>query len=169
MSELRLSAFLPFRLNRLAAEVSQDLADLYAARFGIDVPQWRVLATLGAGPPITAQAVAASTRTHKSTISRAVAALLRRGWLRRLPDDGDRRRALLALTERGRAAYEEIVPLVLAYETELLARLPAAERAALDRGIAELERSLGLSEPRAANGPMAPRPARRAPMEPVAR
>lgn len=169
MSELRLSAFLPFRLNRLAAEVSQDLADLYAVRFGIDVPQWRVLATLGAGPPITAQAVAASTRTHKSTISRAVAALLRRGWLRRLPDDGDRRRALLALTERGRAAYEEIVPLVLAYETELLARLPAAERAALDRGIAELERSLGLSEPRAANGPLAPRPGRREPMEPVAR
>lgn len=169
MSELRLSAFLPFRLNRLAAEVSQDLADLYAARFGIDVPQWRVLATLGAGPPITAQAVAASTRTHKSTISRAVAALLRRGWLRRLPDDGDRRRALLALTKRGRAAYEEIVPLVLAYETELLARLPAAERAALDRGIAALERSLGLGEARAANGSPGARPARRAPMEPVAR
>jgi DNA-binding MarR family transcriptional regulator len=169
LSELRLSAFLPFRLNRLAAEVSQDLALLYAVRFGIDIPHWRVLATLGAGPPITAQAVAASTRTHKSTVSRAVAALLRRGWIRRLPDDGDRRRALLALTERGRAVYEEIVPLVLAYETDLLGRLSAAERTALERGMAALERSLGLSEPDAVTGPHGPRPARRTSLAPVAR
>ncbi len=169
MSELRLSEFLPFRLNRLAAEISQDLAELYAARFGIDIPQWRVLATLGAGPPITAQAVAASTRTHKSTISRAVAALLRRGWIRRLPDDGDRRRALLALSARGRAIYAEIVPLVLAYETELLERLPTTERAALDRGITALERSLGLGEPRAAAAPGGPRFARRESVEPLSR
>lgn len=168
MPELHLSRFLPFRLNRLAAQVSQDLALLYAAQFGIDVPQWRVLATLGGGPPISAQAVAASTRTHKSTISRAVAALLRRGWIRRLPDDSDRRRALLALTERGRAAYAEIVPLVLTYETELLGRLPAAERTALERGIAALERSLGLAEVHATNAPFRPRMARRAVAEPFA-
>ena len=73
-----LNAFLPFRLNRLAAEVSERLAGLYAERFGLDVPQWRVLATLAAGP-CTAQAVVASTRTHKSTISRAVQLLEARG------------------------------------------------------------------------------------------
>ena len=154
MPDLQLSEFLPFRLNRLASEVSEDLADLYALRFGIDIPQWRVLATLGAGRPITAQAIVASTRTHKSTISRAVAALLRRGWVQRLPHDVDRRQRLLTLTASGRAAYRQIVPLVLAYEAELLARLPASERAALDRGIAALERSLGLGHSARSNDPV---------------
>lgn len=153
MPELILTEFLPFRLNRLAAQVSQDLAEIYAERFAIDIPQWRVLATLGAGRPITAQAIVASTRTHKSTISRAVASLLRRGWVRRLPHAEDRRQRLLALTEAGRAAYRQIVPLVRTYEAELLARLTTSERAALEQGIAALERRLGLGHRSSRNHP----------------
>lgn len=149
LSELRLHEFLPFRLNRLAAEVSQRLAGLYAERLDIDIPEWRVLATLGAGAPATAQAIVASTRTHKSTISRAVAALVRRGWVARLPPGGDRRSAPLTLTARGRDAYAELVPLVLASEAELLGRLRPAERLALLRGIAALEESLGVDQTRA--------------------
>ena len=41
-----LDGFLPFRLNRLAAEVSERLSRIYAASFDLDIPQWRVLATL---------------------------------------------------------------------------------------------------------------------------
>lgn len=149
LPELCLDDFLPFRLNRLAAEVSQGLAGLYAERFGIDIPQWRVLATLGSGVPATAQAIVASTRTHKSTISRAVAALVRRGWVARLPSTGDRREAPLTLTVRGREAYAELVPLVLACEAELLGRLRVADRAALLRGIAALEQSVGVDQMRA--------------------
>ena len=66
MSRFELARFLPFRLNRLAAEVSERLAELYERHFGIDIPQWRVLATLSSGEH-TAQAIVASTRTHKST------------------------------------------------------------------------------------------------------
>lgn len=168
MPELILTEFVPFRLNRLAAQVSQDLAEIYAERFAIDIPQWRVLATLGAGRPITAQAIVASTRTHKSTISRAVASLLRRGWLRRLHHDADRRQRLLDLTPAGRAAYNDIVPLVLAYEAELLARLTASEQAALDRGIAALERGLGLGHAGTGDGPVDNHVQPRRRVEPVA-
>jgi hypothetical protein len=44
---LDLFRFVPFRLNRLAAEVSAALASEYQQRYGLDIPEWRVLATLG--------------------------------------------------------------------------------------------------------------------------
>ncbi len=47
MARLDLFRFVPFRLNRLAAEVSNALSVEYQARYGLDIPEWRVLATLG--------------------------------------------------------------------------------------------------------------------------
>ena len=78
-SRLDLFKFVPFRLNRLAAEVSAALSDEYQTRYGLDIPEWRVLATLGfRNDPCSAQYIAQCTRTHKSTISRAVTSLMKR-------------------------------------------------------------------------------------------
>jgi DNA-binding MarR family transcriptional regulator len=145
--DLELQRFLPYRLNRLAAEISEELSGIYAERFGLDVPEWRVLATLGAGEPVTAQAIVASTRTHKSTISRAIARLLEIGLIERIASPADGRERLLRFTAKGRKVYGEVAPLALDYEAELLARLPEDRRAALLAGLAALERALGLYTP----------------------
>ncbi|MEO1613333.1 MAG: MarR family transcriptional regulator, partial [Pseudomonadota bacterium] len=50
----------------------------------------------------------------------------------------DRRLVSLTLTAKGRAMMAELIPLAEGYERDLLASLPAAERAALDRAIAKL-------------------------------
>src|SRR5436309_15335097 len=46
LAKLDLFRFVPFRLNRLAAEVSAALASEYRQRYGLDIPEWRVIATL---------------------------------------------------------------------------------------------------------------------------
>ena len=57
---LRLDDFLPYQLNVAASLVSQALSRLYAERYGIGVPEWRVLVTLGEFESMTGKAVGAA-------------------------------------------------------------------------------------------------------------
>lgn len=144
MNRLDLLGFMPFRLNRLATEFSNALAADYA-RFGIDIPEWRVLATLGMhDAPRSANYVVRCTRTHKSRISRAVGQLAELGFVERLESGDDRREIMLQLTPRGREVYEELLPLLLAREQTLLSCLSPAQAKALDDIMLTLERSLDL-------------------------
>src|SRR6185437_12074333 len=84
-TRLDLFRFVPFRLNRLAAEVSMALSGEYQERYRLDIPEWRVLATLGfRSDACSAQYISHCTRTHKSTISRAVTTLLERRLIERV-------------------------------------------------------------------------------------
>jgi DNA-binding MarR family transcriptional regulator len=142
---LDLFKFVPFRLNRLAAEVSSALSVEYASRYGLDIPEWRVLATLGfRHDACSAQYIAHCTRTHKSTISRAVTALMKRQMVERVENEDDRREFRLRLTRRGAALYEELIPRLLRKEQEILSCLTAQERRDFARLLGKIEQSLEL-------------------------
>ena len=142
---LDLFRFVPFRLNRLAAEVSAALAVEYQERYGLDIPEWRVLATLGFREgACTAQYISQCTRTHKSTISRAVTTLMRRKIIERVASESDRREFALQLTRRGRALYEELIPRLLRKEQAILSCLSARERKDFAALLGKVERSLAL-------------------------
>ena len=144
-ARLDLFRFVPFQLNRLAAEVSSALSAEYAARYGLDIPEWRVLATLGfRHEPCSAQYVADCTRTHKSTISRAVTSLMKRQIIERVENEDDRREFRLRLTRKGVALYEELIPRLLRREQEILSCLSAQERKDLGRLLGKIEASLEL-------------------------
>lgn len=136
---LTLERFLPYRLNVLASTVSNALARIYAERFGITIPQWRIVATLGQFETRTARDIAAHAVMHKSTVSRAVAALAERGIVERRPNAADMREELLVLTDAGRAIYEAVAPEALAFERAVLAGMSEADRAALTRIIDALD------------------------------
>ena len=144
MEKVDLLRFIPFRLNRLAAEVSRELAGAYSEQFGIDITEWRVLATLAMGEPRSAGFIVRCTRTHKSKISRAVTRLALAGLLEGVPSAQDRRETKLRMTERGRALYAELVPLVLEHERRITSCLDEPEMRGLTLALDKLERSLGL-------------------------
>ena len=144
-ARLDLFKFVPFRLNRLAAEVSSALSAEYAARYGLDIPEWRVLATLGfRHDACSAQYIAQCTRTHKSTISRAVTSLMKREIVERVENADDRREFRLRLTRKGAALYEELIPRLLRREQEILSCLSAQERRDFARLLDKIEQSLDL-------------------------
>ena len=144
-SRLDLFRFVPFRLNRLAAEVSSALSSEYQQRYGLDIPEWRVLVTIGfRNDACSAQYVAQCTRTHKSTISRAVTTLLHQDLIERVENEADRREFRLRLTRKGRTLYEELFPQLLRREDEILACLTAQERKQLSTLLGKIEQSLDL-------------------------
>ena len=144
-SKLDLFRFVPFRLNRLAAEVSAALSSEYQERYGLDIPEWRVLATLGfRNDACSAQYIAHCTRTHKSTISRAVTALMKRQLVERVENEDDRREFRLRMTQKGNALYEELIPRLLRKEGEILSCLSVQERKDFARLLGKIESSLDL-------------------------
>ena len=145
MAKLDLFRFVPFRLNRLAAEVSAALSSEYQERYGLDIPEWRVLATLGfRDDACSAQYIAHCTRTHKSTISRAVTTLTARQLVERVENADDRREFRLRMTRKGKALYEELIPRLKRKEQAILSCLSAQERRDFAHMLGKIEQSLDL-------------------------
>lgn len=126
---LALDGFLPYRLAMAASAVSGLIARRYEARFGITIPEWRLLAVLGEGAGLAQSALPSRTGMDKVAVSRAAARLIARNLVTQRPAPGDSRARMLALTADGRGVYAEIAPLALQTETELLAALDAPDRA----------------------------------------
>ncbi len=139
-ASLKLEEFLPYQLNVVASLVSQALSRIYAERYAIGVPEWRVLVTLGQFGEMTAKAIGVHSHMHKTKVSRAVALLHRRKLLSRRVNRTDLREAHLSLTAEGRQLYEELAPSALEFSKRLFDAVDPADRQAFRRAIEQLAR-----------------------------
>jgi len=147
-AHLRLQDFLPYRLAVTSNLVSRLVARAYQDQFGVTIWEWRVIAILGEGEPMTAQALSDSAAMDKVSVSRAVRTLEARGLVERESNAADRRSRLLRLTADGRRVYDEIAPVALDQEAALLAEFSDEEIEVLAGLLDRLRRrSAGLSRP----------------------
>jgi DNA-binding MarR family transcriptional regulator len=135
---IKLETFLPYRLSVLANVTSSAIAAAYEKRFGLSIPEWRVIAVLMRHPGLSAREVAEKSRMDAVAVSRAVNRLLRAGRLRRAVAADDRRRSILQVSAAGAAVYRGVAPLALEFERSLLDSLSPGDRATLDRLLHEL-------------------------------
>lgn len=135
---LVLDDYLPFRLSIASNAVSRLIARAYEDRFGLTIPQWRLMAVLAEGA-LTQQAIVSRTAMDKVTVSRAAQGLVARHLIARAAHEADGRSHRLALTDTGLKLHAEIAPLALAYEAALLAGLAPAEVAMMKRLLSRLE------------------------------
>ncbi len=135
---LKLEHFLPYQLNVVSSLVSQALSRVYARRYSIGVPEWRVIVTLGQYGVMTAKAIGSHTHMHKTKVSRAVAYLEKRRLIVRRANREDMREAFLSLTNAGRAMYLEVAPHALDFARRLTEILTPADREAFNRALAQL-------------------------------
>jgi DNA-binding MarR family transcriptional regulator len=124
-----------------------DLVRIYQFRdrdkiccYDISVTQCYALEMLAKGP-VRSQALAAAMMLDKSTTTRVVDALERKGYVERLPDADDARALSLRITRSGRALHEKINRELVAQQAEILADLDPEIRAGVTDVIRRLARA----------------------------
>jgi DNA-binding MarR family transcriptional regulator len=142
-AELKLDAYLPYRLSVASNAVSGLIARAYQDRFGLTVPQWRLICVLAEDCGLTQGQIVARTVMDKVTVSRAAQGLTRRHLIVRSDHHADGRSHVLALTPEGAGLHAEIAPLALAYEAALISGLVPEEVALLKRLLGRLQAVAG--------------------------
>ncbi|HEY8571979.1 MarR family transcriptional regulator [Phenylobacterium sp.] len=140
---LQLDGYLPYRLSVASNAVSGLIARAYQDRFGLTIPQWRLVCVLAEDGGLTQGQLVARTVMDKVTVSRAAQGLQKRALVARSDHHADGRSHVLALTDEGRALHAEIAPLALAYEAALISGLSPEEVALLKRLLGRLQAAAG--------------------------
>lgn len=138
-------------LERDTEELYQALSDLirvYESRdrdriccYDVSVTQCNALETLVRRGGMTLNDLAAQLYLDKSTASRVVDALERKGYVARMTHPQDRRAVLLEATKAGRALEEKIREDILAQERTLLAGFAPEVRQAMTKLLRQLARA----------------------------
>jgi DNA-binding MarR family transcriptional regulator len=140
---LKLDSYLPYRLSVASNAVSGLIARAYEDRFGLTVPQWRLICVLAEDGGLTQVQIVARTVMDKVTVSRAAQGLVKRRLVKRADNKADGRSHVLTLTPEGRGLHAEIAPLALAYEAALIAGLAPEEVTLLKRLLSRLQTAAG--------------------------
>jgi DNA-binding MarR family transcriptional regulator len=135
-----LDDLLNYRLMRLFALSGAPVVRLCEGRYGISRREWRIVALLAAHGPLSPSALADRGDLDRARTSRAIVSLVGKQLVRRVPQPGDARRAVVTLTDSGRRLYDELFVQVAEINRQVVAALEAPLVAALDEALARLTR-----------------------------
>ena len=105
---------------------------------GLTPAQFDVIATLGNTEGMNAKQLGERTLITKGTLTGVVDRLLLKGLVVRLPDPRDGRAQIVRLTQLGQETFEQIFPVHTAHLARVFARVPQAQRDALEQQLRAL-------------------------------
>jgi DNA-binding MarR family transcriptional regulator len=128
---------LGYLVNRMARLMAHELAEKLRPA-GVAIGQWAVLMFLWARDGMSQAELSRLVAIEPPTMVRTIDRMVRDGLVTRTPDAGDGRLSRIHLTERGRSLRDELVPLAVAVNDEILQRLTANEGRTLRRLLTKL-------------------------------
>jgi DNA-binding MarR family transcriptional regulator len=105
---------------------------------GLSSIEWRVLATLHDGAPLTVSQLALEVLSKQPTVTKLVQRMADQGWVALLADPADQRRTLVTATPAGKRLVRPLLEKARSHESEMLRNLAASEQAALKKLLAKL-------------------------------
>ena len=141
--KLSLQEFIPYKLAVAANRLSQSIGSLFEQKYGIQIPEWRILMALHSCGPLAPNEVVEHTSMDKARVSRAQRRLVELELVTPSADPRDGRRLVLFLTRKGAGMCDAIIPEARQTEAWFLSVLSESEREVLDTVLSRLlERSL---------------------------
>jgi DNA-binding MarR family transcriptional regulator len=111
--------YLPALLAQAAHLISGEFHPVVSA-LGFTVSEWRVLATLAGGEPMSIGRLAEITTIKQPTVTRLLDRMEDKGYVRRREKHGDRRVTLIGITRVGSRIVGRLIPLAKAHEQRVL-------------------------------------------------
>lgn len=146
--KLSLHEFIPYKLAVVANRLSQSIGSLFEHKYGIQIPEWRILMALHSCGPLAPNEVVEHTSMDKARVSRAQRRLVELELVTPSVDPRDGRRLVLFLTRKGAGMCEAIIPEARQTEAWFLSVLSEPERELLDTVLSRLlERSMETRQP----------------------
>ena len=134
-----LGDLLLYRLSRLSGAASLPAVRLCEGRHGITRREWRMLALLAEGGSMHPSDLAIQAQLDRARTSRALSALVVKGWVRRTVQASDQRYAHVELTDSGQRLHAQLFPEIAGLNRELLSVLSVEDIAALDATLQRLQ------------------------------
>jgi DNA-binding MarR family transcriptional regulator len=129
--------YLGYLLGQANHALYKDFDGLVRAA-GLTSIEWRVLATLHDGEPLTVSQLAHEVLSKQPTVTKLVQRMGEQGWLALQSDPADQRRTLVSVTPAGRRLVKPLVAQAREHEDRMLRSLGATEKAALRQLLAKL-------------------------------
>jgi len=140
-----LEDFLPYHLYRVT-NLLNDRLQGQLRRAGINPSQWRVLSVLRSGGRMSLSRVVDLTLMEQPTVSKVVAQMEQVGLVTRRVSPGDSRFVEVALTGKGLATFEEIVPFAFRHQKTAMDGLSDQDKAALRSLLDHIARNIVLEQ-----------------------
>ncbi|MBF9034342.1 MarR family transcriptional regulator [Rhodobacterales bacterium HKCCE2091] len=134
-------ALFSFTLQRLASLSTKIATRSVYEPYGLNIPEWRVLAVLGYLGEVSVLTVAKHAAVLRTQLPRVTSELEKRGLVRRKANPEDGRSALLSLTETGQTTVDEILRKSRDRNEAMLADLSPDERRELMRLVRQVIRT----------------------------
>jgi DNA-binding MarR family transcriptional regulator len=112
--------------------------DAHVRAAGLSSVEWRVLATLHDGEPLTISQLAREVLSKQPTVTKLVQRMAEQGWVSLQGDASDQRRTLVAATAAGRRLVKPLVEEARQHEARVLSALGANEKSALRKLLGKL-------------------------------
>ena len=114
--------------------------DAHVRAAGLSSIEWRVLATLHDGEPLTVSQLAHEVLSKQPTVTKLVQRMAEQGWVALQACPTDQRRTLVAVTAAGRRLVKPLVEEARMHEAQVLRTLEPTEKTALRKLLVKLAR-----------------------------
>lgn len=132
---LDLNNYLPYLVNRVGTAVAARFTATALKSHNLSIDMWRVLAALSFGGEQRQVDLAARTSIDASTVSRLVTRLVRLGLVTRHRSQNSNREVVVALTPKGDALVQRLIPIALELEAIASSGVTARDMAAVKRAL----------------------------------